>query len=202
MMSNFNIKRAVASITGRTNTYTPLIEVIVNAIQAIEKKGEHDGLVEILVARQDQVEMDIGEKKKEVSGFCVIDNGIGFDTDNRNSFDELFSDYKVKEGGKGFGRLTALKYYQDVYIESTFEDEDGCKKRSFYMGKENDLIEKETCTVIQNEATGSSVSLLSTIRPKFTDNKLSDIAGTIVEKLLRNCCHISSAKKANAQKFF
>lgn len=35
-MSNVNIRRAVENIRSGTNAYTPLVEVIVNAIQAIE----------------------------------------------------------------------------------------------------------------------------------------------------------------------
>ena len=183
-MSNFNIKRAVENITGRTNTYTPLIEIIVNAIQAIEKKKEANGVVEIVVLRNKQQEMGIDDRKNAVLGFRVTDNGIGFNDENRNSFDELFSAYKVNEGGKGFGRLTALKYYEDVSIDSVFYDGSEFKQRSFFMGKGNDLIEKEHCGGAIEQTTGSSVSLLSTKKPKFSDNKLGVIASAIVEKLL------------------
>jgi hypothetical protein len=37
-MSNVNIKRAVENIRSSTTVYTPIVEVIVNAIQAIEDK--------------------------------------------------------------------------------------------------------------------------------------------------------------------
>lgn len=38
-MSNVNVKRLVENIRSGTNIYTPLVELIVNAIQAIDAKG-------------------------------------------------------------------------------------------------------------------------------------------------------------------
>ena len=47
-MSNVNIKRAVENIRSGTTVYTPLVEVIVNAIQAIEVKPSVDGKLILL----------------------------------------------------------------------------------------------------------------------------------------------------------
>ena len=38
-MSNVNIKRAIENIRANTTVYTPVVEVIVNAIQAIDESG-------------------------------------------------------------------------------------------------------------------------------------------------------------------
>ncbi|AMS40156.1 hypothetical protein [Aminobacter aminovorans] len=40
-MSNVNVKRLVENIRSGTNIYTPLVELVVNAIQAIDAKGIH-----------------------------------------------------------------------------------------------------------------------------------------------------------------
>ena len=37
----------------------------------------------------------------EVQSFDMEDNGIGFTDENCLSFDTLFSDFKINEGGKG-----------------------------------------------------------------------------------------------------
>jgi len=39
-MSNVNIRRAVENIKSGTTVYTPIVETIVNAIQAIDSKSE------------------------------------------------------------------------------------------------------------------------------------------------------------------
>ena len=50
-MSNVNVRRLVENIRSGTNIYTPLVELVVNAIQAIDAKGIPNGLVEIEVLR-------------------------------------------------------------------------------------------------------------------------------------------------------
>ena len=137
-MSFINIKRAVDNIkTGVTTVYSPLIELIVNAIQAIHAKKEEKGKVTIVIERDTQIEMD---NNPAVIGFEVIDNGIGFTDANRNAFDTLYTDQKIEEGGKGFGRFICLKYFHDLSVESHFKNGNAVEKRTFFMGKENDII--------------------------------------------------------------
>ena len=56
-MSKINIARAVANIRpGTTTVYTPLVEIVVNSIQAIEEKNDlSNGRIEIAVERQNQL---------------------------------------------------------------------------------------------------------------------------------------------------
>jgi len=50
-MGNVNIKRAVENIRSGTNIYTPLVEVVVNAIQAIDSLDKNNGSIEISINR-------------------------------------------------------------------------------------------------------------------------------------------------------
>ena len=181
-MSNVNIKRAVENIRSGTTVYTPLVEVIVNAIQAIESKGASDGEIEVITIRSVQKELD--NKIPAVSGFHIKDNGVGFDDDNRDSFDTLYSDYKLSQGGKGFGRFTCLKYFSDLKVESIFESKSGYKLRTFSMGKGKDIIVNEKTKDSDSCETGTIVSLLNVKQKKFPDKKLSTIARVLVERLL------------------
>lgn len=52
-MSNVNIKRAVENIRANTTVYTPVVEMIVNAIQAIGEGSTTDGQVSIRAQRAD-----------------------------------------------------------------------------------------------------------------------------------------------------
>ena len=115
-MSNINVRRAIENIRSGTNVYTPLVETVVNAIQAIEAGAAEPGRIDIRVIRSNQHELDGGQPP--VESFAVIDNGIGFDEENRDSFDTLYSDHKIDQGGKGFGRFTCLKYFDDLLIEA------------------------------------------------------------------------------------
>lgn len=180
-MSNVNVRRAVENIRSGTNVYTPLVETIVNAIQAIEAAGREKGRVDILVKRSDQQELEGG--LPAVESFTVIDNGIGFNDENRDSFDTLYSDHKIAQGGKGFGRFTCLKYFDDLLIESVFDHEEGRKKRAFKMGKQTDIIVNESIEDCPDGDIGSRVTM-RTVRRAFPDKQVKTIARTLVERLL------------------
>jgi len=181
-MSNVNIRRAVENIRSGTNVYTPLVEVIVNAIQAIESNAQSDGEITIVVKRSTQMEME--DSLPAVEDFEVRDNGIGFNEANRESFDTLYSDQKISEGGKGFGRFTCLKYFDDLRIESVFEDSGKFQKRSFSMGKSNDIIVNENIDETDEVNTGTVVYLDRYKNDKSFDKKLVTISRKLVEKLL------------------
>lgn len=104
-MSNVNILRAVENIRSGTTVYTPLVEMIVNAIQAIEAQKISDGQIDIIVERSSQEELD--KKVPPVAIFLIKDNGIGFTDENRDSFDTLYSDYKLSQGEKDTDDLRA-----------------------------------------------------------------------------------------------
>lgn len=137
-MSNINIQRAVANIRSTTTVFTPIVEIIVNAIEAIEEAKVSAGLIRLRVRRCSQQELDAEEGDSKILDVLVEDNGIGFTEENRASFDTLYSARKILKGGKGFGRFTCLRYFDDVRIDSTYVD-NGLRRRQFEMGKENEL---------------------------------------------------------------
>lgn len=180
-MSNLNIRRAVENIRANTTAYTPVVETIVNAIQAIESTGRTNGKVTVRVLRSGQIEMD--ESLPSIVGFEIEDNGIGFNDQHRQSFDTLYSDLKISEGGKGFGRFTCLKHFEDLHVVSVFTGVNGYSKRTFSMGKEGEIIVGEKLSPIAANASGTVVHL-DTLRRGSYEKKLSTIARTLVEKLL------------------
>lgn len=181
-MSNVNVRRLVENIRSGTNIYTPLIELVVNAIQAIEQKETDDGLVEIAVLRNDQE--DLLERNAEVNGFVVTDNGIGFTQSNRDSFDTLYTAQKVSDGGKGFGRFTCLKYFDTVKVSSTFQDNDKSFKRSFKMGLDTEIILDEKLEESLSQQTGSSIEISKIKSVKFPEKNIELIGRVIFERLL------------------
>src|SRR5690606_17933836 len=99
------------------------------AIQAIDQKGIENGLIQIEIMRSGQA--DIIDRLEDIDGFIVKDNGVGFTKSNRDSFDTLYTEQKIADGGKGFGRFTCLKYFNHVKVTSTFAVGDAFHDRSF-----------------------------------------------------------------------
>ena len=181
-MSKINILRAIENIKPRTTVYTPVVEIIVNAVQAISDKNPGDGQVEIVVERSKQPELDQGIPA--VDSIRIKDNGIGFTKENRESFDTLFSDHRISQGGKGFGRFTCLKYFDDLVINSIYQEDKRYKSREFKMGKGNDIIVDEKISDSDSASTGTTVKLSKIKDEKFADRKITTIARVLTERLL------------------
>lgn len=181
-MSNVNVRRLVDNIRSGTNIYTPLVELVVNAIQAIDAKGIPNGLVEIEVLRNGQA--DVLDRLEDVDGFVVKDNGIGFTKSNRDAFDTLYTEQKIADGGKGFGRFTCLKYFDRVKVSSTFAEGDAFVDRSFRMGLDKDIIVDEKEGPSQAQATGATVEISGIKSVRVPDKRLETISRVVVERLL------------------
>ncbi|WP_257387810.1 ATP-binding protein [Tahibacter caeni] len=182
-MSNVNIRRAVENIRANTTVYTPLVEVIVNAIQAIDANPNGVRKIKIQAIRDPQPDM-YGDVLPDIHSFSVEDSGIGFTDDHRESFDTLYTDMKASQGGKGFGRFTCLKYFEGMEVESRFLDGKQMKVRRFSMGTQNDIIVDETVEDSEDLATGSKILLRTLKASRSFEKKLSTIGRNLVEKLL------------------
>lgn len=181
-MSSVNIKRLVENIRSGTNVYTPLIELIVNSIQAIEERGPDGGLIQIQIIRAG--EEDLIDKTRAVDGFIVSDNGVGFTKTNRDAFDTLYTELKQADGGKGFGRFTCLKYFERLSVTSVFADDSGWHMRTFRMGNQMDIIVDETVIPTEERETGSSVEMSGIRAVKFPDKNIDILSRVVVERLL------------------
>jgi hypothetical protein len=178
-MSKVNIKRAVGNISGRTNVYTPIIEAIVNSIQSIQSSGRTDGEITISIERELQQQVD--ERLSDIQSIKIIDNGIGFNEENRLSFDELYSELKQDKGCKGFGRFTFLKYFESVKIESIFKSlENKYQESSFDFGIEN-YVCNESFSACDTETTLYFNDLK---KRNQLDKKLDTLARKILQNLL------------------
>lgn len=185
-MSNIHIKRAVSNIREKTSIYTPLVEAIVNSIQAIKSKDEANGLVTIILKRSGQLELEGTQAvDRKIEEIRVGDNGIGFNDVNRESFDTLYSDLKISEGGKGFGRLTYLKYFDHVWIDSVYQKKDGSYwSFNFKMGDEKHFITSESGRLEETCQTGTIVRLNGLKKKSALNQSARVIARNLVELLL------------------
>lgn len=186
-MSKINIDRIVKDIKSKTTSLTPVIEAVCNSIDAIGLERT-DGIIDIIVKRSGQksLELDSTHTLSDIMAIDIIDNGIGFTEENKDSFDTYRSGFKMSKGGKGFGRFMYLKYFNHVSIESIFYEEDKYKQRSFTFGHADEIIENEKIIDIESDSsihTGTTLHL-SSIKSFDLDKGLEVIARKLVERLL------------------
>ncbi|MFP1154635.1 ATP-binding protein [Mycobacterium sherrisii] len=118
----------------KSHALLPLLEAIVNSIQAIDARSEdpdRPGRIDVKVHRDAQAELDFGSASpgrtpmKPIVGFTIEDDGVGFTPANLSSFETLDSDYKSDLGCRGVGRLLWLKAFDRVSVRSAYKDESG-----------------------------------------------------------------------------
>jgi len=183
-MSRINIQGTIENIRSKSNVYTPVIESIVNSIHAIRKKKIDNGKIEITLYRDNVIQFE--NAKADVRSIHIRDNGIGFDQDNRDSFDTFYSEFKKEEfGGKGFGRFMFVKYFGDVTVESVHRNEgDALKYRYFRFGREFDIIVDERKEDTDSIDTYSVIKLENLKKNQYFDKQIDTISRRLLEKLL------------------
>lgn len=171
----------------------PLYEAIVNSIYAIQErqqKEEFDGKIEVEIIRDPQQVAEIEGIDKsinEITGFRIIDNGVGLDDNNMKSFLQSDSTYRADKGGKGVGRFSWLKAFLKTHIESVYKDEnDGVwVKREFEFSLDKlDIDDRlvEEKGAFENRTCVSLIDYLPSYRKHVNKN-----AETIAMKIMQHC---------------
>ena len=120
------------------NSLFPLFEAIANALQAIEDRwggdGSQHGQISIEVLRTDS-----DDEHPPISGFLVSDNGVGLTAENWTAFRTADTGSKIARGGKGVGRLSWLKVFENTHVISAYALDGVRHVRSFDFGlKDNE----------------------------------------------------------------
>lgn len=181
-MSKINIEGIVKDINVRTTYLTPLVEAVCNSIDAIG--NAQNGKIDIVIKRAPFLPETTTRAAADIMAVDIIDNGVGFNKENRESFDTYKSGMKADIGGKGFGRFMYLKYFDDVTIESIYQDNGEIKQRRFRFGKKDNIIIDETEEPCSEKETGTVLHLAGAKKNKITDKGIDVIARKLVEKLL------------------
>lgn len=186
-MFSTNIKGKVRNFSlPKDKPLIPLYEAIVNSINAIDEKrmdeSNYDGIIKIEVLREKTLFSD--DDENTISGFKIIDNGIGFTDNNMNSFMEADSDYKFKIGGKGVGRFSWLKAFSSVEVKSTYMENGLFKTRSFEFSL-NKIEIDDKIDISNINLTGTEVYLNGYL-DDYKKNAPKQIE-TIASKIIQHC---------------
>jgi hypothetical protein len=162
----------------------PLFEAVMNSFQAVRdaKRTSENGFIRIAIDRENSL---LSEDQTQICSFTIVDNGIGLNDENFDSFNTAFSDHKLSRGGKGLGRFTWLKAFDKVKIDSTFkEDGEEPQRRTFTFDEDYELEKEGLPQPAQDSSTGTSVSLVGFREPyKSTCQNTTD---QIIQKLIEH----------------
>lgn len=173
---NFNLPKK--------NALIPLFEAISNSIHAIDELNKIDGHITVTVSRYGILGLENDDNKiyGNIDSFEILDNGIGLDDENFKSFMEVDTTHKYKIGGKGIGRFTWLKAFENVEVKSCFLKDNSYYERNFSFNLDNNDISEDT-KKSQNNSSFTSVKLISylTDYAKYLPKTTEDLAEMIIE---------------------
>ena len=168
----------------------PLFEAVVNSIHSIEDAFEDlsRGIICVEVVRSNQHYLEMGEvnkPKREITGFIIRDNGVGFNEKNLQSFNTLDTDTNAHKGCRGVGRLLWLKVFQKANISSVYLKDSASWKVEFIFDAKRGLHEfrKRQDKNVRQETTIELVGFDEKYR-KATHKGADSIARDILEHCL------------------
>lgn len=172
---------------GPSHFLTPLYEMVVNSIQAIEERENTStrGHIEVEIIRdKTQGALFPNQAQYPIKSIVISDNGIGFTKENYKSYSIAYSAKKQKLGGKGIGRFAALSIFSHISIESTIKSENGNIKKNFSLDIEDGLSAPlETKTKRNNK----TVVRLDSINDEFIKVSTKYTHESIADSILSHC---------------
>ena len=186
-----NIRGRVSNISlPYRQSMRPIYEAIFNSLQSLEDVSEErDKFIKIRFYRDDKQQPLIEDKDPyydPINDFEIIDNGIGFDKVNYDSFLTSDTRLKKKRGGKGVGRFLWLKAFEKVKVDSKFYEEDKMKKRKFDFSLIENGISNHKIEEIEENNPITKV-ILKNLNPSYQEympKKLETLGFQILEHLL------------------
>ena len=169
------------------NRFHPLFEAIENAFNAIEESQRSDGVVRVIIRREcAQPVLEDDDKKSyspsPVTGFEVVDNGVGFTDENWAAFNEVYTAHKKAKNGKGVGRLSYLLAFEKASVESKWKENGQGNLRRFVIDKQSGASggDVEMCEVDDDLTIVKLDGLVAHLKNKCPKN-VQTIARHIVE---------------------
>lgn len=179
----------------KSNALLPLFEAIVNSIDSLIDEEKEKKYIKIYIIRN-LVQTDILNDNKlgDIKGFWIEDNGSGFNKKNFDAFQELDTLNKIDKGGKGIGRLSWLKAFDNVEIKSIYNDKNQYKEKKFKfnINYENGINLEYEKKSTQNEC--NTIIKLENLKNPYCKN-ISKKAETIANKIIEHCLYYFTLNK-------
>ncbi len=186
------IKTDINGIINELNMSTedvlyPFFETVVNSIQAIQERFDDISQGKIIVeVERDTAQQDLFDRYDNypIKTIRITDNGVGFTSDNYQSFEYAHSTKKVKIGGKGIGRFAILSIFNTICVESVFKENGNNRRVKFSLTCQDGLSEPEYENTSNDLRT---VVILNDLNPKFKKESAKYSHEKISDSILSHC---------------
>lgn len=158
--------------------YQALFEVISNSVYSINNSAQPNGRIDVELEREKIYQMhaelteDQQRKQQKIDNITISDNGDGFNSQNFTSFLTCYSNLKQNKGGKGVGRFTCLKVFNNEEVSSVYDENGKRFKRSFIFEPKNELKDEQN---IETTAEKKTIIKLRHIKVKYQNDFPTDL---------------------------
>lgn len=190
-----DIKGKINNMPDFYNTaFLPIFEAVINSIQSIEdSQNRENGEIIVRVKRKEtEQQREITEDEsikyaeKEILGFEIEDNGIGFTSENFDSFNKSDSTYKLSKGCKGIGRFSWLKAFENVTISSIYRQVENKRLRKFSFSLNG--VENENDIEVEENIPLKTVISLDGFKTKYRESPSAfKTTSKIAQRILEHC---------------
>lgn len=118
--------------------FDAVLEAVVNSIQAVDKKQDSPYIHIEMISNKQTLDDKAGTN---ITGFRIIDNGNGFTDENYYSFKKVDSTFKLSLGCKGIGRLSWLKVFSNVNVDSVYVQGNNKYRRQFSFNLDSEGVD-------------------------------------------------------------
>lgn len=175
------------------NAVIPLFEAITNSLHAIEDRFGPDDMA------SGNITIAVERTAGRVQSYRVDDNGEGLTPRNYKSFLTSDSTTKAARGGKGVGRLTWLKVFGYVDVDSYYDESGNTNRLSFRFRVDDasPITNKAISSADAQAPIGTSVRL-EDMKPAF-QSRAPRNKGTVEAEVVRH--FVSYLIAPNAPRF-
>lgn len=161
------------------NSLMPIFEAITNSLQSLyechKDKWIQNGFVNLFL----YLDTDTGLPQD----IEIEDNGIGFNSENFDSFLTFDSAYKLAIGGKGIGRFSWLKVFNQAHVQSVFIENDKKYIREFDFVLEDVPIKNHTLMLADDTMQVRTIIKLQQMKSEYR-SRFPNKMETVIRKVL------------------
>lgn len=180
----------------KSEALLPVFEAVINSIHAIEdRNGSQNGEIVVKVIREKTIQGSLNcskedslKEEKIITGFEIKDNGIGFTKENYTSFITSDSTYKLQKGGKGVGRFTWLKAFENVKVSSVYVGKEGKKQHTRFDFTIEKFISNRINKEAEQDAELGTIIYLNGFKEKYRNEQSAyKTTEKITQRILEHC---------------
>jgi hypothetical protein len=172
----------------------PVFEAVANSIQAIEDITDiSNGNIKINIIHETCL-FNGTEYEKRITCLEIIDDGIGFNNENFNSFCTSDSIYKIKKGCKGIGRFLWLKAFDSVEVFSIYKENDIFYQRKLKLTINGITYEEPIVSTVEKRET--RVKLIGFNKDYQNQPSAYKTTSKIAQRIFEHCLSYYITKQA------